>query len=277
LFKFSVDILITGYLHKKIVRLELLEPKDINDFAPLLRASHLTLTKIIRAYHAERNKIPEGSRIYYLAKRLDVEPALVAKYVTTPTFMFFMNFGLLNENLDIMLVEYEINPLNILSDLWALQYTSKTIRDRFERCKLGGKKNLRPWMVRCPEEVLETSLKLTQENKNLFGDSSLLHYIAQRLGFEASFVEGMIQRHPNVLKCKAKKVKEVLDYLLEEEKFEPIEVLSVIRILVHSLETTKQRLKELKAIGCRPSTLTIVCRSQNEYAKFVRAWLKQQE
>lgn len=70
-----------------------------------------------------------------------------------------------------------------------------------------------------------------------------------------------------------KKIKDVLDYLLDEAKFESYEIASVIRILTHSLETTKHRLNELSTIGCRPSTLTIVCRSQREYNKFVKEWL----
>lgn len=64
-----------------------------------------------------------------------------------------------------------------------------------------------------------------------------------------------------------------MDYLLDEAKYEPYEIGSVIRILTHSLDTTKRRLDELKSIGCKPSTLTIVCRSQNEYNKFIKEWI----
>lgn len=70
------------------------------------------------------------------------------------------------------------------------------------------------------------------------------------------------------------KVKQVLDYLLDETDFKPYEIANVIRILTHSKETTKMRLDELKSIGCRPSTLTIICRSKREYNKFVKEWLE---
>ena len=69
------------------------------------------------------------------------------------------------------------------------------------------------------------------------------------------------------------KIKEVLDYLLEEEKYDPSDVAKVPRILSHSLETTKNRLNELKYYGCRPTTLVIVCRSRNEYNKFLENWI----
>ena len=71
---------------------------------------------------------------------------------------------------------------------------------------------------------------------------------------------------------KSFQIKEILDYLLEEEKLQPYDIAVAPRILCHSLETTKARLNELKSINCVPSTLVIVCRSKNEYEKFVRKW-----
>ena len=86
-----------------------------------------------------------------------------------------------------------------------------------------------------------------------------------------------MNRHPTVLKCRGAKVKEVLDYLLDEEKFEPVDIARVIRVLTHSLATTKRRLAELKAVGCRPSTLSIICRSRREYSKFLKEWMDRQD
>jgi hypothetical protein len=69
-------------------------------------------------------------------------------------------------------------------------------------------------------------------------------------------------------------MKEILDYLLDVEKFEPFEVVSNIRILCHSLDTTRSRLNELKQHGCRPTSLIIVCKSQTEYKKFLNIWIE---
>lgn len=69
-------------------------------------------------------------------------------------------------------------------------------------------------------------------------------------------------------------MKEILDYLLLEEKFQPFQVANVIRILCHSLETTKKRINELKEHDCRPTSLVIVCKSQKEYGKFLQNWIQ---
>lgn len=67
-------------------------------------------------------------------------------------------------------------------------------------------------------------------------------------------------------------IKEVLDYLLLESGYTANDVAQTPRILCHSLQTTRHRLEELRSLGCKPSSLVIVCRSANEYRKFIEAW-----
>lgn len=62
-----------------------------------------------------------------------------------------------------------------------------------------------------------------------------------------------------------------------EEKFQPYEIANCIRILCHSLDTTRSRLNELKKHGCRPSSLVTVCKSQVEYDKFLNAWIEKRK
>lgn len=126
-------------------------------------------------------------------------------------------------------------------------------------------------------EVLEHSNMLFQQNKNLLGENTIVDYLSRRLNYDVPSMKLITMRHPSVLKCRVTKIKEVLDYLLDEANFQPFEIANVIRVLTHSLETTKERLEELNRLGCRPSTLTIVCRSQNEYNKFVKEWIEKSE
>lgn len=82
-----------------------------------------------------------------------MEPKTVAKYLSTHMFMFRIGFEHLSDNLEVML-KYNVAPINILRDLWALRYTSKSIDVRLERAMSGQKNKLMPWMVRCPETIL---------------------------------------------------------------------------------------------------------------------------
>lgn len=52
------------------------------------------------------------------------------------------------------MLKYNIAPMDILHDLWALRYPPDVIELRLNQAKLGDKKKFMPWMIRCPEEKL---------------------------------------------------------------------------------------------------------------------------
>lgn len=162
----------------------------------------------------ERNHIPEANRIYYFAKRLgnDVEPSLVSKYFSTHMFMFEISFEMMVENLNIML-EYRIASINILRDLWAFRYLPRSVKARLERCRKAGKKDLRPWMIRCPVEVLERTLTLSQESKSLLGDNTVAEYLSERLGYDIETTKNIVSKHENVLTIRITKVRDSINYL----------------------------------------------------------------
>lgn len=70
------------YLHNKIIAVEALDPpgmKELDDFLPLVSVTLQTLKKTQKIIRKERNSFPEGNRIYYFSKRLNVEPMVVSK------------------------------------------------------------------------------------------------------------------------------------------------------------------------------------------------------
>lgn len=67
--------------------------------------------------------------------------------------MFTIPFDNLERILNTM-IEYKIDPLCILRDLWSFRYSPKVVETRLERARLGQKDRIMPWMVRCTEKVL---------------------------------------------------------------------------------------------------------------------------
>ena len=121
--------------------------------------------------------------------------------------------------------------------------------------------------------ILNRSLQISLDELEVLGDkTSVAEYVGERLGFTADEAQAIMNKHPQVNTVRVTKIKEVLDYLLNEANFTRYEIAQVPRVLCHSLETTKQRLEELKQYGCRPSSLVIVCRSKREYEKFLNKW-----
>lgn len=126
----------------------------------------------------------------------------------------------------------------------------------------------------------------------MLGDHvDIVEYIAGRIGYDVATTKFILAKHPSVYNVRVTKVcrpvsfncrcinltifqiKEIMDYILNETEFTSHDIAKVPRILCHSLETTRQRLDELKSHGCHPTTLVIVCKSINEYQKFLNQWL----
>lgn len=142
-------------------------------------------------------------------------------------------------------------------------------------------------------EILLRSIKHSMDEKELLGDRTLVEYVADRLGYDVQTTKLVLDKHPAIYNVRVTKVREddrskprdlaihshhhpqikdILDYFLNESEFTAHDVAQVPRILCHSLATTRQRLDELRALGCKPSSLVIVCRSANEYRKFINGW-----
>ncbi|KAI8121145.1 hypothetical protein FF38_02565 [Lucilia cuprina] len=246
--------------------------RDINDFVPFLRLQVPRLRKLVSALNREYNQVTHGNRVYFIAEQLNVPPSIVTKYLAKRLFVLEMPLDMFKTNLQHM-INYKVEPMNILKDLWGFRYAPRAVEIRLRRALQAKKDKIMPWMVRCPEPILQKSLQLSLDELEVLGNkTTVAEYIGERLGFSAEEAQAIMDKHPQVNSVRVTKIKEVLDYLLDEAKFTRYEIAQVPRILCHSLETTKQRMEELKKFGCRPSSLVIVCRSKREYDKFLKQW-----
>ncbi|KAM8715254.1 hypothetical protein ACLKA7_002325 [Drosophila subpalustris] len=262
-------------LELKLKLIKTMKMQDINHFVPFLRLTIPRLRKLVSILNAETGDLSQKNRVYYISEKLGVRPEIVTKYLSKRLFILEMPYDMFEKNLQHM-IHYNVSPINILKDLWAFRYTPKSVELRLERAQRAKKDKIMPWMVRCPEPILQRSLKLSLDELQVLGQfTSVVEYLAHRLGFSVSEAKAIMDRHPQVHTVRVTKIKEVLDYLLNEAKFTRFEIAQVPRILCHSLKTTQKRMEELASYGCRPSTLVILCRSRREYDKFLQQWTDQ--
>lgn len=104
--------------------------------------------------------------------------------------------------------------------------------------------------------------------KELLGGSSVVDYLSQRLQCDTETVQYLNSKYPSILRVQVSKLKEVFDFVYAEG-YTPQHVRQVPRILLHSLETTKSRLSELRDLGYNPYTLMVLCKSKRQYKQFV--------
>jgi hypothetical protein len=245
-----------------------MDTRNINDFAPLMKLSTLKIKKISKIFESESSKIEYGNRIYYFAEKFEVEPMIVCQNFVRRPFIFEMNLEHFIRNSEILL-KNQIDPKYILADLWGIRYTPEQVQARLELGKNASRENIRPWIIRCPDSILNRALEISKESKEVLGDRTMAGYIAERLGYDEEEVKSVLIKSKQILRTKPKSIKNVLDYLLLEEKFPPNLILSSSRVLIHSLETTRKRMEELRGLGYRPLTLSIFTKSTKLYDNFL--------
>lgn len=81
-----------------------------------------------------------------------IEPCIITQFISRRVFLLEIPFEIIQQILQILL-KY-IAPMDILHDLWAFRYAPDVIELRMNQAKLGGKKKLMPWMIRCPKNTL---------------------------------------------------------------------------------------------------------------------------
>lgn len=128
--------------------------RDVNDFVPFLRAPMPRLRKAVAAMNRESHNIPYGNRVYYMAEKLNVPASVVTNYMAKRLFILDMPFDMVKSNLQLM-IDYNVEPLSLLKDLWAFRYTPRAVETRLQRVQQAKKDKIMPWMVRCTESILQ--------------------------------------------------------------------------------------------------------------------------
>ncbi|KAG4073117.1 hypothetical protein HA402_002506 [Bradysia odoriphaga] len=247
-----------------------MKPIDINDFVALVQVSTSKLVKLKNLAAKEETIVPKKHRIYYISEAMNVEPCIVTKFIAKRLFVLTDPFELIDQKLQLLL-KY-IAPIDLLHDLWAFKYQADIIEERLNRAREGNKKKFMPWMIRCAEQKLSTTIRIATDIKAIAGDKTLVKYLAERLKYNVKTTEAILQKQPNVFNCRLTRMKETLDYLFAAG-FVSVDIAETPRVFCFSLTTIKKRVEELKSIGCRPQ-LYVICRSSREYKKFVENWLR---
>lgn len=111
------------------------------------------------------------------------------------------------------------------------------------------------------------------DNKNILGSNSLAEYLSERLQCSVNEAKFLMNKHPALQNKSMKKTKEILDFLFAQG-FKPSQICRVPKILLHSVETTKQRLKELEPYGKHLDSLYLLTKSKKQYTQCLEMLVK---
>lgn len=266
-YRFQVNSEKNGYDESKAKLVLQLNFRSAEDALPFYKLPVKTLLHISKVMKVDQASGFCENRLYYISSRIKCRPSELSERLAKRTFIYSLSFEWLENSLNVLL-EMGVSGDRILRDLWVLKYHHKTIHNRLQRIKDLGVDHLYPWMVRCPEDVLNRTISLSQETKTILGDiKSTETYLANRLNISLKDVEDMCIKLPALRNVRVTKVKPFLDFLISEG-FDIEEIATKPRILFSSLKTVKQRLEKLRKLGLNEINLNVLCRSRKDFKKY---------
>ncbi|XP_037049340.1 transcription termination factor, mitochondrial-like isoform X2 [Bradysia coprophila] len=243
-----------------------MRPLSIDDFLPLVAIK----TTKLRTFASEVNKREiELHPIYLFSKKLNITPAIVSKHFAEHSKLFYYrDFVGFVTKLDI-LVAYTVDPMSILRAPNTFGASAVTIENRLKRCKAHGIETVLSWML-CDRNRTEISVAKRVDEKTVLGEcADTVDYIAKRLNWDAAAKRKALKTYPPLVKCSVTKVKNHLDYLLNETHFTIDDINSTMAVFRTKLDELKLRMGELAAIGLVPRKLYSICLDKRSYLDMV--------
>ncbi|KAJ8920778.1 hypothetical protein NQ315_004919, partial [Exocentrus adspersus] len=240
-------------------------PYDINITTPLLSLPY----KRLQTFVDEEFK---NNRISSISNLLEVNQSEVCKILARRSFLLSLNLKQLSQSIK-LLTDNGITKAEIANDLWVLRYSTNVIKERLHMAKRHNIDTLKTWMVRAQPEIFETYIKRRSDNKLILGNSSLAQYLSDRLECTEEIAKYIMSKHPALQNKSLKKLNEMIDYLFKCG-FKPIHICRVPKILLHSVDTTRKRLKELHAKGMHLDSLHILTKSRKQYMQYCESLIK---
>ncbi|XP_018578179.1 transcription termination factor, mitochondrial [Anoplophora glabripennis] len=240
-------------------------PYDVNITAPLLSLPYQRL----KTY---TNGEIETNRIALISEILLIEKSKVCQIFAKKNFLLSLNLNQLLNNIK-LLTDNGITKDEIIKDLWVLRYSTSVIEDRLDTAKRNGIDSFKTWMVRAQPEIFETYIRRRSDNKLILGDSSLTQYLSERLECTEEVAKYIISKQPALQNKSLKKMNEMIEFLFKHG-FKPIHICRIPKILLHGVETTRKRLKELEATGMQLDSLYLLTKSQRQYLQYYELLVK---
>lgn len=116
-------------------------------------------------------------------------------------------------------------------------------------------------------------MKRRSENKQILGDNTLAEYISLRLDCTVDQAKALMVKLPALKNKSMKKLQDIIDFLYSEG-FKPYHICRVPKILLHSVETTRKRIRELEKQGMKMDSLHMLTKSQKQYMQYYEALVK---
>lgn len=115
-----------------------------------------------------------------------------------------------------------------------------------------------------------SSIRRRSDNKSILGKKSFIEYLSHKLQCSQELANYIIFKHPAIQNKNLKKINEMVDFLVCKG-FGTTHICRTPKILLHSVDTTRDRLKLIEDQGAHLSSLSVITKSQRQFTQFLEA------
>ncbi|XP_031621664.1 uncharacterized protein LOC116339767 [Contarinia nasturtii] len=256
----------------KIDILKQMEPKNINDFIPLLSVPTSELNSY-KCHLKTHNTIAKNHPIYYFSEKLNMPVSVVAARFAQNYIGF--DQCELDRKLDV-LMKHNVDKDSIFNYKDTFKYSADKIDKKICKLKNDGLEIISSWMIpKCNTAKLKRMTSTyVREKKLLEGFDDNLHYLAHRLNWTSANLKFAQHKYSKLNKSSLSKIKGHLDYILNETNFTANDITNSLFILNKSLDEIKARINEMTEIGAQSDlklfTLAAIYSGKNIYLKRIK-------
>ncbi|XP_055301881.1 transcription termination factor, mitochondrial-like [Sitodiplosis mosellana] len=256
-------------LQQKLRILDRMDPRHIDDFLPLICVDKTELDKFKAVLEEQELYESSENPIYYFSERLKVPPSVVASHFAKSPSIFFRSPKMLNQKLDMLLAcGVELN--SILNSPLTFRMNLNKMENLLMELKSRSTEPISSWMLTCPEAQLNTMIERQEKQRELLnGCGNAIDYIGKRLNWDEKTKISALKSCPALAKCNMTKIRQQLDFLLNETHFTEDDISSYPRVFTNSLKKLRTRMNELATVKYKAKRLYIICLERKRYLEII--------
>lgn len=113
-------------------------------------------------------------------------------------------------------------------------------------------------------------IRRRSDNQSILGPNSVIEYLSQKLQCSQELAKYIISKHPAIQKKNLRKINGMIDFLLSKG-FTTVHICRTPKILLHSVDTIRERLNLLDAQGTQLNSLSVCTKSKKQFTQFLES------
>lgn len=113
-------------------------------------------------------------------------------------------------------------------------------------------------------------IRRRSDNQSILGSNSVTEYLSQKLQCSQELAKYIISKHPAIQKKSLRKMNGMIDFLLSKG-FTTVHLSRSPKILLHSVDTIRERLVLLDAQGTQLNSLSVCTKSKKQFTHFLES------